>query len=165
MSNKNFNLNPNEDLETRENLGADFDIDAMMNNVVAPAGVYSVVIDSWTKVDAVLNLTEPDPKSGRNTSHLIDPSRPANDVIAQAHLRLSVSGTTSLNATNQRFEFNVRLYPRRFAYFMKAINAQFDYTLDGYTLTELLEYLQHHAFDLYLTYDPKYGEQFDFRTH
>lgn len=127
----------------------------MLNNTYFhEPGTYTVKVTNFKEVPALLNLTESNPDSECNTSHLIDPTLPADAIIRNPYCLIETSDPL----------ITIKLFSARVPYFMKAINRQFSWNLTGCTLSQVLQYLEKHPFKLQLTYHPRYGEQFDFRA-
>lgn len=117
-------------------------------------GTYMVKVTNFKEFPAVMNLTDPDPDSDSNTSHIIDPSLPADAVIRNPYVLIETSDPL----------ITIKLFSSRVPYFMKAINRQFNWNLSGLKLSQVLKYLEKHEFKIQLTYHPRYGEQIDFRA-
>ena len=127
----------------------------MLNNTYShEPGTYTVKVISFKEFPALLNLTDPDPDSATNTSHLIDASLPADAIIRNPFILIETSDPL----------ITIKLFSSRVPYFMKAINRQFNWNLAGLKLSQVLHYLETHEFKVQLTYHPRYGEQFDFRS-
>lgn len=129
--------------------------ESLLDTIIsAEPGEYLVNITSYKEVPALINLTDPDPSDEQhNTSYLIDPSQPADAIIRKPYILIETNNPL----------ITIRIYSSRVPYFMRAINRQFHFELNNKPLSYILDYLRSHKFTTQLSYDPHYGEQYDFR--